>query len=67
MVSAAEFAAEMGPIQNSPSDNAITGRAGLYPARYQSDRVDYTGPLVRRANRTLRYVILMVAENLLQM
>lgn len=66
VVSAAEFAAEMGPIQNSPSDTAITGRAGLYPARYQSDQVDYAGPLVRRANRTLRFAILMIAENLLR-
>jgi transposase len=66
VVSAAEFAGEMGPIANSPSDNAITGRAGLYPSRYQSDRVDQTGPLVRRANRALRYVILLIAENLLK-
>ena len=66
VVSAAEFAGEMGPIANSPGDTAITGRAGLYPSRYQSDRVDHTGPLVRRANRALRYVILLIAENLLQ-
>jgi transposase len=66
VVSAAEFAGEMGPITNSPSDQAITGRAGIYPARYQSDRVDRTGPLVTRANRTLRYVILLIAENLLK-
>ena len=38
VVSAAEFAGEMGPIANSPDDGAITGRAGLYPSRYQSDR-----------------------------
>ncbi len=31
VVSAAEFAGEMGPIQNYPSDGAITGRAGLVP------------------------------------
>src|SRR5207244_4122375 len=36
VVTAAEFAGEMGPIRNSPSDGAITGRAGLYPSRYQS-------------------------------
>jgi transposase len=66
VVSAAEFAAEMGPIANSPGDGAITGRAGLYPSRYQSDAVDHTGPLVRRGNRALRYVILMIAENLLR-
>src|SRR5437868_13933175 len=65
VVSAAEFAGEMGPIANSPGDGAITGRAGLYPSRYQSDQVDHTGPLVSRANRALRYVVLLIAENLL--
>ncbi len=66
VVSAAEFAAEMGPIANSPGDAAITGRAGLYPSRYQSDAADHTGPLVRRGNRALRYVILLIAENRLR-
>jgi transposase len=66
VVTAAEFAGEMGPIANSPSDNAITGRAGLYPSRYQSDQVDRTGPLVSRANRPLRYVLLLIGENLLK-
>ena len=66
VVSAAAFAGEMGPIAPSPGDGAITGRAGLYPARYQSDAVDHTGPLVRRANRTLRYRILLISENLLK-
>jgi len=66
VVSAAEFAGEMGPIENYPSDGAITGRAGLFPSRYQSDRVDHSdGPLVRRANHALRYVILLIADNLL--
>jgi transposase len=66
VVSAAEFAGEMGPIGNAPRDNAITGRAGLYPSRYQSDAVDHAGPLVGRGNRALRYVILLIAENLLK-
>ena len=66
VVSAAEFAGEMGPIANSPGDGAITGRAGLYPSRYQSDAVDHAGPLVGRGNRALRYVILLIAENLLR-
>ena len=66
IVTAAEFAGEMGPITNYASDQAITGRAGIYPSRYQSDQVDRCdGPLVRRANRKLRGVILMIAENLL--
>ncbi|MGP0069115.1 MAG: transposase [Isosphaeraceae bacterium] len=64
VVSTAEFAGEMGPIRNSPRENPITGRAGLYPARYQSDQVDHSGPLVGRANRSLRYVILIIGENL---
>jgi transposase len=66
IVTAAEFAGEMGPIANYANNQAITGRAGIYPSRYQSDRVDRCdGPLVRRSNRTLRRVIMMIAENLL--
>ncbi|MBV8488624.1 MAG: transposase [Planctomycetaceae bacterium] len=66
IVTAAEFAGEMGPIENYPSDSSITGRAGLFPSRYQSDKVDHSdGPLVRRANHTLRYVLLLIADNLL--
>jgi transposase len=66
IVTAAEFAGEMGPITNYASDQAITGRAGIYPSRYQSDRVDRCdGPLVRRANRKLRGVIMIIADNLL--
>ena len=66
VISAAEFAGEMGPIANTPGDAAITGRAGLFPSRYQSDAVDHAGPLVRRGNRALRYAILLIAENLLR-
>jgi transposase len=67
IVTAAEFAGEMGPIANYASDQAITGRAGIYPSRYQSDKVDRCdGPLVRRANRKLRRVIMMIAGNLLK-
>ena len=66
IVTAAEFAGEMGPITNYAKDQAITGRAGIYPSRYQSDKVDRCdGPLVRRGNRRLRGVILRIAENLL--
>ncbi len=66
IVTAAEFAGEMGPIANYANDQAITGRAGIYPSRYQSDKVDRSdGPLVRRANRKLRTVIMMIADNLL--
>lgn len=66
VVSAADYAGEMGPIENYANPNAITGRAGLFPSRYQSDRVDRAnGPLVRRANRALRAVILGIADNLM--
>jgi len=50
VVSAADYAGEMGPINNYGNPRAITGRSGLFPSRYQSDRVDRAnGPLVRRA------------------
>ncbi len=66
VVSAADFAGEMGPIENYANPRAITGRAGLFPSRYQSDRVDRAnGTLVRRANRALRAVILTIADNLI--
>jgi transposase len=65
VISAADFAGEMGPIENYANARAITGRAGLFPSRYQSDRVDRAnGPLVRRANRALRAAILGIADNL---
>jgi transposase len=66
VVSAADFAGEAGPISNYATAKTITGRAGLFPARYQSDEVDRAdGPLVRRANRSLRAVILAIADNLI--
>jgi transposase len=69
VVSAADFAAEMGPIENYANPRSITGRAGLFPSRYQSDRVDRVdradGPLVRRGNRALRTAILAIADNLM--
>jgi transposase len=66
VVSAADFAGEMGPIENYANPKAITGRAGLFPARHQSDQVDRpNGPLVRRANRALRAAILGIADNLM--
>jgi transposase len=67
VVSAAEFAGEMGPIQYYPKARSITGRAGLFPSRYQSDEVDRAdGPLVRCANRRLRQAIMMIADNLIE-
>jgi len=65
VVSAADFAGEMGPIANYANHRAITGRAGLCPSRYQSDRVDKAdGPLPKRCNRRLRAAILQIADNL---
>ena len=66
VVSAADFAAEMGPIEHYANARAITGRAGLRPARYQSGQVDKAdGPLVRCCNRKLRAAILRIADNLI--
>ncbi len=67
VVSAAELAGEMGPISSYANARAITGRAGLFPSRYQSDRVDHPhGPLVRCANRALRGALLGIADNLIK-
>jgi transposase len=66
VVSAAEFAGEAGPIQHYPTGRAITGRAGLYPSRSQSDEVDHCdGALARCANHDLRRAIMMIADNLI--
>lgn len=65
VVSAAEFGGEMGPISHYAKPTAITGRAGLFPSRYQSSDVDRAdGRLVRCANRRLRATLLMIAGNL---
>jgi transposase len=65
VVSAAEFAGEMGPISGYANANAITGRAGLFPSRYQSDQTDNDrGPLIRHSNRRLRCVLMRIADNL---
>jgi transposase len=67
VVSAARLAGEAGPIEHYASARAITGRAGLYPSRYQSDAVDRAdGRLVRQCNRKLRGAAMLVAENLIK-
>lgn len=67
VVSAARFAGEAGPIEHYPSARAITGRAGLYPSRYQSDEVDRAdGSLIRQCNRKLRGAAMLIAENLIK-
>jgi transposase len=66
IVSAADLAGEMGPIEHYVNARAITGRAGLRPSRSQSDQVDRpNGPLVRCANRRLRAALLWIADNLI--
>jgi transposase len=66
VVWAAEFAGEMGPIEHYLNSRTITGRAGLFPSRYQSDQVDLAnGHLACRANRRLRGVLLGIADTLI--
>jgi transposase len=66
VVSAADFAGEMGPIEHYAKPKSITGRAGLRPSRYQTGKVDKAdGPLVRNCNRSLRAAILRIADNLI--
>jgi transposase len=67
IVTVADLAGELGPIALYLNANAITGRAGLMPTRYQSDQVDCAnGPLRRRGNRRLRAVLMQTADNLVQ-
>jgi transposase len=66
VVWAAELAAEAGPMTQYLGPKNLTGRAGLFPSRYQSDRVDRArGPLVGRGNRRLRAVLLGIADSLI--
>ncbi len=64
VVSAADLAAEMGPIDGYANANAITGRSGLFPSRHQSDQTDSSGPIIRKANRRLRCALMRIADNL---
>lgn len=64
VVSAAELGGEMGPIERYASANAVRGRAGLFPARYQSDGVDRGGNLTRFRNGRLRAAWMLVADNM---
>ena len=67
IVTVADLAGELGPIEFYANANALTGRAGLMPSRYQSDQVDCAnGPLRRRGNRRLRAVLMQTADNLAQ-
>ncbi len=66
-VSASSYGAELGPIEHYANSRKITGRAGLYPSRYQSDETDLAdGPLVAHRNARLRGALLEIAHNLLR-
>lgn len=65
VVSAADYAAELGPITNYATSRSIAGRAGLYPSRWQTSTTDLAdGPLVARRNRQLRAALMRMARNL---
>ena len=66
VVSAAELAGETGPIEHYASAKAISGRAGLFPSRYQSDEVDRGGNLSRFRNGRMRSAWLLVADNVVK-
>lgn len=67
VVSAGELAGEMGPIEHYAHARAITGRAGLFPSRYQSDEVDRAdGHLAHHRNARLRAAWLRIADNLMK-
>jgi transposase len=67
VVTAGEFAGEAGPMEHYATARVITGRAGLFPRRYQSDRVDLaSGRLARRGNRRLRQALLQAADTLVR-
>lgn len=65
VVSAAEYAAEAGPMSNYANARCITGRAGLYPSRHQSDQVDFSGAMIKCANHRLRFALMQIADNLI--
>jgi len=66
VVSAAHYAAELGPIDGYANPKQITGRAGLFPSRYQSSDTDHAdGPLVTRRNARLRDALIAIAHDLL--
>lgn len=67
VVSAADLAGEMGPIEYYSNHRAVSGRSGLFPSRYQSDEVDRAdGPLAQHRNARLRAAWLRIADNLIK-
>jgi transposase len=67
VVCASDLAGELGPIEHYAHPKAITGRAGIFPSRYQSDEVDRPdGSLARHRNARLRAVFLRLADCLIK-
>lgn len=67
VVSAADLAGELGPIEHYAHARAVTGRAGIFPSRYQSDEVDRAdGPLARHRNAKIRAACMRMADNLIK-
>ena len=64
VILAADLAGEMGPMHQYADANAITGRAGLFPSRSQSDQTDTSGPIIRQSNRRIRSALMRIAESL---
>jgi|WetSurMetagenome_2_1015567.scaffolds.fasta_scaffold63090_1 hypothetical protein len=66
VVSACDYGSEMGPDEHYIGAKNVTGRAGLFPSRYQSDQTDRAdGPVVAGRNARLRQAILDIGHNLL--
>jgi transposase len=67
VVLASELAGEAGPMVHYATARVLTGRAGLYPRRSQSDEVDHaSGSLARCGNRRLRQALLWGADTLIR-
>ena len=60
---AAVIIAEIGGIARFETACKLRGYSGLVPKVTQSAASRYTGPLVREANRFLRWALIQVAQN----
>jgi len=66
VASASDYGSEMGPDGHYIGPRNVTGRAGLFPSRFQSDEADRpNGPVVAGRNARLREAILVIGHNLL--
>jgi len=65
VVSASQYASELGPISNYFNPKRITGRAGIFPSRIQSADFDNpNGPLAKGHNARLRGALMNISFNL---